>query len=100
MFHYFLTEFDPSNLLETQLSGISMNDEELSELLESIQKQEPQEYEQLPPPPQQSTFIEHYDPTNIYQSQPGILSRFRFFLSNLTLCVYSSEFATIVCSSW
>jgi hypothetical protein len=62
-------QIDSSNSIQTQLSGISFDDDDFIELLQSIQKQEPQEHELLPPPPRQSTFIEHYDQTNFYQSQ-------------------------------
>ncbi len=84
MFHYFLIELDPSHLLETQLSGISIDGDEFLEYLESIQKQEPQEHEQSLPP-QQSTFIEHYDPTNFSQFQPSMFSIFPIKLNTLRI---------------
>ena len=66
----FSIEADSSHMIETQLSGISIDDD-LLDLLQSIEKQEPQEYE---PPPRQSTFIEHYDLPNFYPGQIGISS--------------------------
>jgi len=82
---------DPSTLIQTQLSGISIDSDEILDLIESIQKQEPLDHELPPPPPQQqqqSTFIEHYDQTSVYQSYPGILSNFQLFSSNLTVTIF------------
>jgi hypothetical protein len=63
---------DHSTLLQTQFSEISI-DSDILDILESFQKQEPLEYEPSSLP-QQSTFIEHYEPTNFYQSQPAYSS--------------------------
>jgi hypothetical protein len=61
-------------LLDTQLSGISIDSDEILDLLESLPKEEPLGHQT--PPPQQSSFIEHYGQTSFYPSQQGILSSF------------------------
>jgi len=61
-------------LLDTQLSGISIDSDEILDLLESIQKEEPLDHQT--PPPLRSTIMEHYDQTSFYPSQQGILSSF------------------------
>jgi len=63
-----------STLLDTQLSSISINSDEILDLLEPLPKEEPLGHQT--PPPQHSTFIEHYDQTSFYPSQQGILSSF------------------------
>jgi hypothetical protein len=63
---------DPTSL-QTQLSGISIEDDELRCILQSIEKQEP--YEESPPPQsqqQRSTFIEYYDDPIAYQPQQSM----------------------------
>ena len=85
-----------SNSFQLDLS--QMFDVDIEEFLQKIQKQEPKERELFPPSLQQSTFIEHNDMTTCYQSGIGTLSSFRFFLS--IHCLHSSDFTTIVCSSW
>ncbi len=63
-------------MIQTQLSRISIDSDGILDLLESLQKEEPLEHETPPTVPIYSTFIETYDQSNFYQSQPGILSSF------------------------
>ncbi len=79
---------DTSILLDTQLSGISLDSDEILDLIESIEKEEPLDHQT--PPPQQSTFIEHYDQTNFYPFQQGILSSFQLFSSKLTFIIFAA----------
>jgi hypothetical protein len=84
--------------LETQLSGTSIDNDDLNELFDLIAKQEPVENDSSQQhfsteyhdstntsSLQQSTFIESYDQTNSFQSQSSIYSSFQLFSSNLTV---------------
>lgn len=81
---------DPTSL-QTQLSGISIEDDELRYILQSIEKQEP--YEESPPPTsqqqeQRSTFIEYYDDPIAYQPQQSMFSNFQIISSNLIIIIF------------
>jgi hypothetical protein len=70
---------DPELVLQTQFSSISFDSNEILDMLRSCDKQEPVDYEQ-PSQQLQSSFIEHYDPTVFYPSQPGMFSDFSITL--------------------